>query len=780
MDKTKKTNNPNKDDQTKIDNGETKKTMATILFANIDGYSLIMQKDEQYGLHLLKTFKKLASQLTQKHQGVLVKEMGDGFVAMFTDAGAALSFALEYQYALIAEQIPARIGINSGDVTISDQNVYGNGVHMAARIEEVAKAGGVYFSQNVADSVQGRNAFKVVALGKFNLKNFHNPAHLYALDHEGLKHHQNQPNEKGFFGQLFWIPREELADTIIKAGSGATLFGAVSLLYGAIASDDNLEPSHDPDASCGGVADHLSNAINHSYEQATSVQEDMSFSEAFAAAREEVGPGGFFEWHGNIYNTYTQSEYESLTPEELTSFIDYIEEAVVQFETETEELLDVQSTLQMEHHNLDTDDAAEALVFTDGDEIVMIQIDSNGNDTFDLTITDTNGDGQLDTIGHLTTDGALTATQPLETPISPDAFLDMMSAEGDQFDVYSLVQSTNQTNNNTNNQDPDPTNPDGTEPYNEEPVNQTNNDTDNQDDVLVSPDDVEIDPNQTPIGPQDDPIYYNEALYNQDIPGMTSNYDTEEWGDIVDTPDNSTLEETPPLDVQESNQEAVNTPTNDLASESTDSSNSTTEEEASNIEQVSSEPALDVDSVGPTDSHQDQESQTVLVEQSEEEEVAPTISDQNLEAPDEVVVDPTQTPIGPQEEVATYDEELYNEDIPGMTNNDDIGDWDGLADAPSDMDLQEAYVPDTPEDTSSDIANLMNDPSVVDMADANDDGVPDEYLADINQDGYAETIAIDHNQNGTPEEFIIDTDMDGEADTIASDFDEDGTIDQVI
>ncbi len=752
----------NDDHQTEVDitNGADKKLLVTILFADIQGYSLIMNKEEAHGIHMVKTFKSQANELITKHGGAIVKDMGDGYIAIFPGIEGAMAYGLEYQYAMIAEQIPVRIGIHSGDVTVNNKEVYGNGVNLAARIEATAKAGGVYFSKLVADNIASNIDFKTVGLGNFQLKNFPNPVPLFALDHEGLSHHKNtsdEPKNRGFFNRLFWVPKEKRNTQIISALGGSVLYGAVTFLYGCNDAEGS-NPIIDPDEECGDVTNHLNEALLQNGELASNVNDNMSFDEAFAAARDEVGAGGIFAWHGQVYNTYTRSEYEGLSSTEQTSQIEKIEEIVIQHESVTNEPLDVQEVLKMESVNLDDDLNAEALVFKDGDQIVKLEIDSDGNGSFDLTIADTNGDGQLDTIGRLTIDGSLNSSEALSEPITPDAFLEQMQTAGDDFDVFALTQSNAEdsfveaTDDNFDHHIDENQIIESLD-LDEDGINDihaidTNND--GKEDIIA----VDYDNNGIAETVYQDTNYdgivdvQKEDLDQDGITDefITNNEQTVEE-EVIDETENIVIESIPlnPIEI-------ISTPVEGIANEFS-------EENINAIESIVEQP-----------SDENTDANELPSDAIVEENV--TSTEDALNTPPEPIIDSELNPIGPAEETPIYDEAIYNEDIPGMTSNDNVDDWDGVENASSDEQIAEAYEPE--------ISQIMNDPSVVAMNDSNSDGTPDEFLLDANQDGYAETIALDHNQNGTPEEYIIDMDMDGEADTLASDFDEDGNIDEIL
>src|SRR3954471_14732768 len=132
--------------------------LAAILAADVVGYTRLMEADEAGTLARLKEVRGtiLEAKIPQ-HQGRIVKLTGDGVLAEFPSIVGAVSCAVEIQNALrvhpSAGEITFRIGINLGDVIIDGDDIYGDGVNLAARLESVAAPGGIAISQSVRDHV---------------------------------------------------------------------------------------------------------------------------------------------------------------------------------------------------------------------------------------------------------------------------------------------------------------------------------------------------------------------------------------------------------------------------------------------------------------------------------------------------------------------------------------------------------------------------------------------------------------------------------------------------
>lgn len=163
--------------------------LSAILAADVAGYSRLMHNDEE------ATHAKLTALLTDavapavaEHGGRIVKNTGDGFLAEFPSAVEAVRAAVQFQTRVTeltiddpeAKRIAFRVGINIGDVIVEPNDIFGDGVNVAARLEGIAKAGGVCISSAAYDQVRGKVGVAFVDLGEQNLKNIALPVRAYA------------------------------------------------------------------------------------------------------------------------------------------------------------------------------------------------------------------------------------------------------------------------------------------------------------------------------------------------------------------------------------------------------------------------------------------------------------------------------------------------------------------------------------------------------------------------------------------------------------------------
>src|SRR6516225_3499858 len=137
--------------------------LAAILAADVAGYSRLMGADEEGTLDRLKTlYRELVDPKLEEHRGRLVKTTGDGLLIEFSSVVDAVRCAVELQRAMIDcntgipedRRIVFRIGVNLGDVIIDDDDIYGDGVNIAARLEALAEPGGICISRAVRNQVR--------------------------------------------------------------------------------------------------------------------------------------------------------------------------------------------------------------------------------------------------------------------------------------------------------------------------------------------------------------------------------------------------------------------------------------------------------------------------------------------------------------------------------------------------------------------------------------------------------------------------------------------------
>jgi adenylate cyclase len=165
--------------------------LAAILSADVVGYSRLMGLDEAGTLSRLNAMRReLIDPTTLAHSGRIVKLMGDGALVKFASAVDAVACAIEIQRQVRervaggaeANPIQFRIGINVGDIIIEGDDIHGDGLNIAARIEGIAEPGGISISEDAWRQVQGKVAASFIDAGEQTLKNITRPMRVYRLD----------------------------------------------------------------------------------------------------------------------------------------------------------------------------------------------------------------------------------------------------------------------------------------------------------------------------------------------------------------------------------------------------------------------------------------------------------------------------------------------------------------------------------------------------------------------------------------------------------------------
>jgi adenylate cyclase len=161
--------------------------LTAILFADIVGYTALMQEDEENAIKVREKFERTLKTEIGAHAGKIIQRSGDGALCIFNSAIEAVAAAISIQKLMQAEPtVPLRIGIHSGDIIIEEENVYGDGVNIASRIESFAVAGSVFVSEKIYDEIKNQKKINTASLGKYQLKNVKAPIEIYAISNAGL------------------------------------------------------------------------------------------------------------------------------------------------------------------------------------------------------------------------------------------------------------------------------------------------------------------------------------------------------------------------------------------------------------------------------------------------------------------------------------------------------------------------------------------------------------------------------------------------------------------
>jgi adenylate cyclase len=164
--------------------------LAAILAADVAGYSRLMGEDEEGTHERLKAhLRELVDPKIAEHRGRIVKNTGDGFLAEFASVVDAVRCAVEVQRGMVGREpkvreerrIRFRIGINLGDVIAEPNDIYGDGVNVAARLEALAEPGAICISRMVRDQIRDKLPYQLDDLGERQVKNIARPVRVYRV-----------------------------------------------------------------------------------------------------------------------------------------------------------------------------------------------------------------------------------------------------------------------------------------------------------------------------------------------------------------------------------------------------------------------------------------------------------------------------------------------------------------------------------------------------------------------------------------------------------------------
>ena len=162
--------------------------LAAILFTDIAGYTSMMQRDEQSAIKMVKHHRAVLERTVAEFEGNVIEFYGDGSLCIFTSITKAMHCAFSIQQQMQADHppVPLRLGLHIGEVIYEDGKIMGDGVNIASRIQSLGLPGSILFSKEIFDKIRNHPEFKTVNLGRFRMKNVHEPMEVYALANDGL------------------------------------------------------------------------------------------------------------------------------------------------------------------------------------------------------------------------------------------------------------------------------------------------------------------------------------------------------------------------------------------------------------------------------------------------------------------------------------------------------------------------------------------------------------------------------------------------------------------
>jgi len=161
--------------------------LAAILFADMTGYTSLMQENEQLARVKRKRLKEVLESSVGQYNGKILQNYGDGSLSIFNSAIDSVSCAIQIQQLLQQEpKVELRIGIHTGDVIIEEEAIFGDGVNLASRIESLAVPGGIFISEKVHDEIKNQQGISTREMGHFELKNVKQAVRVFAIANNGI------------------------------------------------------------------------------------------------------------------------------------------------------------------------------------------------------------------------------------------------------------------------------------------------------------------------------------------------------------------------------------------------------------------------------------------------------------------------------------------------------------------------------------------------------------------------------------------------------------------
>jgi adenylate cyclase len=212
--------------------------LTAILCADVYGYSRLMGADEEATLRTLSAYRKIIERLIENHRGRFVNSAGDSVLADFASVVEAVNCAVEIQDTLKAEnqnlpperRMQFRIGVNSGDVMVEGEQIYGDGVNVAARLESLADPGGICISGTVHEQIRDKLVLGYEDLGDQEVKNIARPVRVYRVLGQAVATTSRKPQK---------IARKYLRGGVLSIAGGAIIIGTMFLVQHV-----SLKPPH--------------------------------------------------------------------------------------------------------------------------------------------------------------------------------------------------------------------------------------------------------------------------------------------------------------------------------------------------------------------------------------------------------------------------------------------------------------------------------------------------------------------------------------------------------
>ncbi len=208
--------------------------LAAIMFTDIVGYTALMGNDEQKAFDFLKINRNIQKPIIDEFNGRWIKELGDGVMASFNSVSDAVKAAIQIQEACNkAKEFQLRIGIHLGEVVFENDDVFGDGVNIASRIQAIASPGCIYISESVQNNVSNKQGIETRFIKQEFLKNVKEPINIYEVMTASAVVSSNPTMQKSVAKSIVVLPFE------------------------------NMSPEKDQDYFCDGITEEIINTLAH-------------------------------------------------------------------------------------------------------------------------------------------------------------------------------------------------------------------------------------------------------------------------------------------------------------------------------------------------------------------------------------------------------------------------------------------------------------------------------------------------------------------------------------
>ncbi|MBL9010060.1 MAG: RDD family protein [Alphaproteobacteria bacterium] len=218
-----------------------KRKLTTIFCADVAGYSRMMGMDEARTLATLKEYREAIEGFIERHHGRVVSWSGDGLLAEFASVVEAVQCAAEIQRELSGRnngreegsRMTFRIGINLGDVMADGDDIFGEGVNIAARLQQMAAPGGILVSSSVYEQVRGKLSMSFSSLGAQTVKNISGEVAVYAVTMAGVTPQKSVAAPQAGWGDA---PAADAPERAVRKGKLFRRGLALAIDYGIVAA----------------------------------------------------------------------------------------------------------------------------------------------------------------------------------------------------------------------------------------------------------------------------------------------------------------------------------------------------------------------------------------------------------------------------------------------------------------------------------------------------------------------------------------------------------------